>query len=269
MWPKPRSVFAILLFFLAIAALAWAGIFSPSYQECYAAHERSDSHDPKANADQPVSRLTLGQHLWRFAQCEALFLNENNGAVTALATIAIAGFTLILWIATSREAQLTTETIALTRDEFRASHRPELVIHSVRLLDPQGQSSEPLSIQFGIINAGTGTANVVGSAVYFDYFPTSFALRPYLPELARNDLLPPHRMGVGASHTVIARHAGLRSDTHLEHARVTGFELFVMGWIAYQDGRSHTRTTFFCRQYRRDLGGRFVVTDDPDAEKTY
>jgi hypothetical protein len=254
-----QGMFAWALILCAAASFLGLAKLSPSYRQCDAEHKQSPRNQETANSQQERAR--------RFIICEGAFFDANKEAVTAAATVAIAAFTLILWLATSRQARLTAETIALTRDEFLASHRPELVIHSVRLLDPQGLTTDPLSVQFGIINAGRSAADITASAVFFDYCPPN--MRPYLPELARNDAIPPRRVHVGASDTIIAQCDEQRSDRHMEYARMTGWELFLMGWVVYEDGRKDARTTFFCRQYRRDLGGRFVPGDDPDREKTY
>jgi hypothetical protein len=87
-------------------------------------------------------------------------LNYISPALTAIATAVVGAFTYTLWRATSSQARVAQQTIDLARDEFLAAHRPELVVHSVRLLDPRAQSSDPLAVQFGIINAGTSAAMI-------------------------------------------------------------------------------------------------------------
>ena len=48
----------------------------------------------------------------------------------------------------------------------------------------------------------------------------------------------------------------------------TGKILYLSGWVVYEDGRRHVRTTYFCREYL-PMSGRFAPVDDPDCEKTY
>ena len=61
-----------------------------------------------------------------FFVCEGAFIDENNGTLTALATIAIAAFTLTLWRATTEQGRLTRDAIELGTKEFVATHRPKL-----------------------------------------------------------------------------------------------------------------------------------------------
>jgi hypothetical protein len=162
--------------------------------------------------------------------------------------------------------QVARDQAQIARDEFLASHTPELVIHSVRLLDPQGVTDNLLSAQFGIINAGTSGGMVVGSAVHLEYWSPHDL--PPLYGLVRNDVIPARRFNVGASDTITVSSPTIRSRGQ-HNIAATGREMYLAGWVAYKDGREHTRTTFFCRQYRRDLMGRFVRVDDPDCEQTY
>jgi hypothetical protein len=46
------------------------------------------------------------------------FVNSNNGAITALATVVIAAFTITLWVATSRQAELTRDALIANKRAF-------------------------------------------------------------------------------------------------------------------------------------------------------
>jgi hypothetical protein len=258
-----HAILATVLFVLGVAGLLWALTFSPSFQNCHAA---ADQNNVKKE-----QQSTVPVGVWQIVRCEAVSLNENNGAVTAVATLAIAGFTLILWLATSQQARLTGDTIALAREEFLTSHRPLLIVHSARVLEADQSKSpddQPLRVEFGVINAGTSAGTATGSAVYLDVlYPID---RPYLPRLPRNDLILPRPYEVGTTDTIT-----VETDRY-------GYGMFIgnrdkipylSGWIVYEDRRGHARTTYFCRQFDRfpgsNIDGRFVPVDDPDCEKTY
>jgi hypothetical protein len=263
---RRSHVILATVFVLGVVALVCTLTFSPSFKKCHAAVDQNSAKGEEQSA------IPVG--VWHVVQCEAVSLNENNGAVTAVATLGIAAFTLILWLATSRQAFLTSEIIGLTREEFLASHRPLLVVHSLRILeiDPSRlPDDQPLRVQFGVINAGTSAGTVTGSAVYLDVLPRID--RPYLPELPPNKtpIIPLRRFDVGATDNRVE----VTSDRYGYGNFVNNPDKtpYLSGWIVYEDGRGHARTTFFCRQFNRfpesNIDGRFVPVDDPDCEKTY
>ncbi len=199
--------------------------------------------------------------------CVIDFLQTYNGAVTAVATAFIAIFTVVLASVTGRQARLARESIALARDEFLASHRPELKIHSIRILDSDQSVSpdaQPVTVEFGIINAGTSAAHVTGSAVYLQYLWDED--RPYLPDLATNDLIVPQRYDVGATNTckVSTDRWGGLNRVNEENPKT----LYLSGWVVYGDGSGRARTTFFCRQCEPDQTS-FTLVSDPDCNWTY
>jgi hypothetical protein len=92
------SALAIPLFVLAIAAFAFAGSQSSSYQEC----ERSPEQQAIWNA------RTSGLHRFSLLiNCEAAFLNANGGAITGVASVLLAWITYLL-VGLGREQGRTT-----------------------------------------------------------------------------------------------------------------------------------------------------------------
>jgi hypothetical protein len=79
-----------------------------------------------------------------------------------------------------QQTDIISKQHALSRMQFLAAHRPELI-----------------TVEFGVINAGTATGNVTGSAVYLDYRWDED--RPYLPTLVKNDLIYPRPFLVGTT----------------------------------------------------------------------
>jgi hypothetical protein len=77
--------------------------FSPSFEACI-------NHDRETTADS----TTLGVYV----HCTGTFIADNNGAITALATLVIAAFTATLWFATNRQAELTKEAFIADKRAF-------------------------------------------------------------------------------------------------------------------------------------------------------
>jgi len=120
-----RTFLVWACFLFVLAAFALIGTLSPSYQKCTADHERHDSQNEQPDLDKTIASSA---YVPLFFVCEGAFVDENNGTLTALATIAIAGFTLTLWRATTKQAGLTRDAIELGNREFVATHRPKLIL---------------------------------------------------------------------------------------------------------------------------------------------
>jgi hypothetical protein len=193
-------------------------------------------------------------------------------------------FTWLLWRSTNRAVREGGEALALARDEFNASHRPQIVVHSVRLVPPDirlpvhQRTSVPVA-KFAIVNAGVGSCDITGAAVYLAYVRP--AEKPYLPEMPPNDIISPRHLEVGATDNSITV-VGVQSDEarFQEGYRTTTFGpgidnavepdhwLYLSGWIVYADTAGNTRTTYFRRMYCHRTE-RFIQTCDPDDEATY
>jgi hypothetical protein len=200
------------------------------------------------------------------------------GKVTADPLVAFTGFlalaTTILALATAILAYASFTGIALTRGEFLASHRPQLVIHAIRILEfdqSRPPDDQPLQVKFAVINAGTSAGRVTGSAVHLEYLPPTN--RPYLPTLPKNDVIYLRCYNVGSSDNAIPVSSDPWGGLNHVNATKTGKILYFSGWVVYEDERGYARTTYFCRQFNRFAGsnvdGRFVPIDDPECEKTY
>ena len=178
----------------------------------------------------------------------------------------------------ARQAAIMTDQIKLGREEFNASHRPNIEVHSVRLLPEESSPptlQAPPVAEFAIVNAGTSGCTITGSAVDLGYYRPLY--KPHLPALPRNDIIRPQPFGIGAtdnsitvqSDRVSADHHGqaifreaFPSDPPYSHT------LYLSGWITYAEAGENVRTTYFRRRYNHQAE-RFVLTGDPDDEKTY
>ncbi len=145
-----RTFLVWACFLFVLAALALIGTLSPSYQKCTAGHDGHHSQNEQSDLDKTIASSL---YVPLFLVCEGAFVDENNGTLTALATIAIAGFTLTLWRATTKQAELTRDTIALGNREFVATHRPKLILREAfsPITDPL---ESRITITYTIANVG-------------------------------------------------------------------------------------------------------------------
>jgi hypothetical protein len=72
---------------------------------------------------------------YKIAAAIGTFVDMHNGAVTALATLAVAAFTFTLWRSTKGMLAATNNSINLARDEFISTHRPKLIVRQFQI-DP-------------------------------------------------------------------------------------------------------------------------------------
>ena len=146
-----HNVLRVGLFAILILALsAWAATYSFSYQECAAKYGNQVGQAEKSGFDPPISRPSKIGLLLR---CEGAFIDQNNGALTAIATIFIAIFTLTLWVTSGEQGRLTQKSLDLAQAEFKATHRPRLVLRDASSLvtDPE---EHPIVVTYVVANTG-------------------------------------------------------------------------------------------------------------------
>jgi hypothetical protein len=146
-----RTFLAWTCFVFVLAMATWGATFSPSYQKCTADNEHYYRQSERPNFNETVLRRP---QVPLFLLCEGKFIDENAVSLTLLATIAIAGFTLTLWRATTEHGRVMGSVLNLARDEFNAAHRPKLVIREVDIF----WAREHTDISFVMINEGNATA---------------------------------------------------------------------------------------------------------------
>jgi hypothetical protein len=206
------------------------------------------------------------------------FTQRYNGAVTAIATIFVAAFTIVLARVTARQARLTREAVALGRDEFNATHRPRLHVRNIVVKPaskgpggypaPEFAPNHPVSGQFYVANIGASPARIVESHCEILWDLTGLPMtRPYEGKNG-NDAVPPCTIAGGSSAVGCFQSEQL-FDVEGTLGAPGGPQIYVMGWIEYADGNDIRRRTAFCRQLIRREGekdARFHAVADPDYE---
>ena len=125
---KQSLYFASFVIILLAVSLVGERSFSPTFQRCISGDNSSRSDNPTNE-----SPSDLNAQVSVYAQCSGRFLDLHGAGLTAIATIVIAAFTGTLWVATSRQAQLTRE--ALIADK-RAFVFPVDIVPQYDALDP-------------------------------------------------------------------------------------------------------------------------------------
>jgi hypothetical protein len=117
-----RLVMAVLagLALLSVAAVEVAPFVPLEAEVCSQNEQTHEEHCTVQN----VARVWIGVLGER--------LNYYSPAITTIATIAIAAFTLTLWRSTTEHGRLMGDSFNLARDEFNAKHRPRLEVRFVR-----------------------------------------------------------------------------------------------------------------------------------------
>jgi hypothetical protein len=192
-------------------------------------------------------------------------LETYNGAVTAVATIFIAAFTIVLALVTGRQARLSRESIDLAREEFISTHRPKIIVYG---LEFSGDLTEdkPVPVGFRYVNSGDTNAEITG-------FGTTIVriIPPALPaglEFRPQTMEPPIEVPSGM-------HGFRLTIDTIGADQIASFEsvmysenVICAGYVLYRDGNGTRRQTGFCRQYDAATG-RWNAVQDPEYEYSY
>lgn len=168
---------------LLVALVTWLATFSPSYQKCvtdYADSARSN----EAKKSHPETAGGISIRSLVFARCEGIFLDENSVLLTAIATLAIAGFTLTLKQSTDRLWQASEDQHAVSNRAFvfidgftteitTAADAPTLVLQNVpeRYRDRPSLYLTRFAVQPRWKNGGTTPTRRMRIQVNWGQFP--------------------------------------------------------------------------------------------------
>src|ERR1700682_1796652 len=110
---KQAAYFLAFLILLTVAFVGFERAFSPIFQICVTQNQNTDAN--KTAKENPTALSTAIQ---TYVRCTGEFVDAHSPAITAVATIIIAAFTGTLWVATSRQAQLTGEALIADKRAF-------------------------------------------------------------------------------------------------------------------------------------------------------
>lgn len=197
--------------------------------------------------------------------CRAIcFLETYNGAVTAVATVFIAVFTIVLAYVTSRQARLTKDAVDLGRAEFIASHRPKLVVRQVEFTGLDANDDSRFTMRCAVANIGDSEGRLIDGRYHVEFSDGS-EFKP----IENGDKFDAYTIAPGAEVHILmtlnmddgAAIALALADQHASAPRP-----YFRGYLLYQDRDGVARRTYFSRRYE-PASKRFMPTSDPDYDQ--
>ena len=129
MLKRPKAWRAWIVGAAALLALVWIVEGSQSFQSCIKGAQFEQGEQTLQNRIADFAAM-----LERRRDCLGAFVHANEGAITALATLLIALFTLILWRSTDKFIKVSEDQIAVARDAaIAATKTANAAVSSLRL----------------------------------------------------------------------------------------------------------------------------------------
>jgi hypothetical protein len=186
---------------------------------------------------------------------------RDPNILTAVSTVVIAVFTVVLAVVGFFQARLIRKSIDLARDEFNSSHRPRIIMRDV-WCEPGGD------IYYMLFNTGDAPTTIVESWIQAEFVPTGTPLRQL--RSAGHDHLGKLKFAAGemkdltyqvpaeiGAYMLIPSVMNIANDDR--PAMHGGF--YFTGAILYEDGAGNRRRSVFRRWWDRD-GKCFVRLED-------
>ena len=122
----------------------------------------------------PRSVLLLG-HCNAIILRAGIWADEHNGLVAAFAGVAVAAFTGVLWGSTEKLWRSNERQITLARQEFIATHRPEIIMREA-YMEHRGDDAY---VCYYITNRGRSAGRIVESRIMVEHhINTGLVLMP-------------------------------------------------------------------------------------------
>jgi hypothetical protein len=169
-------------------------------------------------------------------------------------------FNIKLW-------RTTTQAIELAREEFIATHRPKLRVHSICLKELDTipdftNGSPPITHQINcsINNIGGSSATITEISITFKRLNDPLPIPSYSePVFIKKSI------ACGESIAESCDVEAFVIDCNIERSLN---DLYFLGYIDYLDNIRTIRRTAFCRRYIQETK-RFIKVDDEDYEYSY
>ena len=181
--PTKERIASISWFILISAVLMFVfhAVWSTStFQQCMAEEEHGESYQQFREQPSGLVRVLSVRLAYAYSDllCTGEVLHKRGEAVTAVASIAIALFTLTLKLSTDKLWKATNNALDVARREFIATHRPQLKVGAVSWDEPIDSSppaQDPIVVRFDVVNVGQSTARMISryAGVIFTYPPRS------------------------------------------------------------------------------------------------
>jgi hypothetical protein len=124
---KHLTALLLISFVLALAGIAYLGSQAPSYKGCQTVTRQQEAKDKTADSYEVATS--------QFFRCQGVFLDQNNGTITGIATALLAVVTIGLVLLAgeqSKTARAELRAYVSARPEhissFDGTHRPKIII---------------------------------------------------------------------------------------------------------------------------------------------
>ena len=252
---RKRIFLIVLIWFAVFAAIDRASLFFPP---CGLHQGQENSENGGPDKYYCANREGL---VW--AGFEAI--SEWGPEVwTALATVAVAGFTLTLCLTSREQGILTNRAIEISRQGLTIAQWPFYYIDEQRFFTPISRPTPAACVQFSYKATIHGASPAMVRAIYGELiFDTTV---PPIPPIKRTWRVAHglHKFGFGLDQT-IAWDGGdiITTPQDRAKARAAGKWLFAIGCIVYDDLFGNQHEFAFC--YRGALGGGWGIRAGGEA----
>jgi hypothetical protein len=203
----------------------------------YGTYDELCEKNEKSGDENCTSHYAATVFFWQVGK----FLQDYNGAITAIATVIIAYLTYTIYKA-------TVALKNLGRDEFYASHRPRLVIRRVRFRDDL-----PLRIGFVITNVGDADAEIEQSDVQAVVSGIREGARRLDYNFPPNNRVGSLRIGVGETGRPNPVNVDGVTDRPEVAMRQTTYAITLYGYLLYKNPGGARGYTAFHRTWHHAL----------------
>jgi hypothetical protein len=188
----------------------------------------------------------LTDFLWRVID----FLEKYNGAITALATVAISIFTFVLILVTRRQAILTKESVKISERALMGLERPYIFP-----IDPIFiRTGTEIIVDVSVANAGKITGTLIESNCVF-YAENAL---PSVPEYGQPIAMDVTSIPVAMTSTTIDPRCRLgRFSTKNLNAK------YFVGYFRYDGLIQKGHKTWFCYALPETGGGPSTIVGGP------
>jgi hypothetical protein len=202
------------------------------------------------------------QYILNRWNCTGLFIDENDGGITAIATLLIAIFTITLWLTSRAQLRELNRQVLLQSEEFTATHSPKIIVRVVELA--KFSRDEHAEWRIIVTNGGETDAIITDVGGVFLRVQIDKWISPEDRTFAR--LISPAIILAPGERQIFT---GISEETW-EVSAVMSVEdslsyLYLIGEIHYCDRYMRKRQTGYIRRFDPE-SKRCLRVDDPDYE---
>jgi hypothetical protein len=194
------------------------------------------------------------------------WLDAHNGAITAIATVFIAAFTIVLAWVSRRQARLIEDQVRLSRNEFFVTHRPRIIVRAFQMLNPDAGVAVAPQVIFIAHNIGDSPARIVEVR-------SATRVQPANARIPNDLAFPFHEdfnvtLASGQKEVFPMNGAAPFAADEPMNVFAGHSMLLCLGVVAYLDDAGTRRETGFCRRFLSDVR-EWDTLKDSEYEYSY